>query len=165
MKNVVHLKVWILVLGAIVALGIGGAAGASGSKKGSAATAATAATAAPVTRTITSVVTKTIKVNVPGPTHTVTVTKNVNVTPQACTDALDEANKGFTVAADASTTMTSYTQVVVDAFKAISNSDAAGLDAATAKIAQLVKDIENETARMTAINPVYHSAEAACLGQ
>lgn len=78
----------------------------------------------------------------------VEVEKRVEVTPQACLEALDLAGEGFDIGADAS-------DAASDAFTAISNFDVAGIEAATARI-------EEATDLMNALSSPLGEASQAC---
>lgn len=92
--------------------------------------------------------------NAPRPTVTVTkpappaVTTTVQSVPQACLDALDNADTAISTAGEGF-------GIVSDAFIAASNFDAAGIDAATAKLAGVNKVLSPQ---LTA----YATARDAC---
>jgi hypothetical protein len=70
--------------------------------------------------------TPTVTKSVPGPTTTKTVTNTVSEVPQACLDAIDNAETGFTYAAEA--------------LRAAGDFDTAGIEAATAKLKTVAPD-------------------------
>lgn len=114
---------------ALIALGIGNTLGST----------TAAAVPAPVT------ITKTVQ----GPTVTKTVTVTKEVTPAACTKALETADKSFTI-------MSGAMQAASDGFMAVTRGDVAGLTKAG-------QDVDAAT---NALDPAtYNAAEAACLAK
>lgn len=93
----------------------------------------------------THTVTKTVAVN-----HTQTITKTVNVptVPDQCLIALDEADKGFTIAARLGGTFGDFVT-------AVANQDTAGIQKATTD----VKGINND---LSSVSPAYNVNKAAC---
>lgn len=85
------------------------------------------------------------------PTHNVeprTVTKTVEVVPQACLDALDEADHGFTVASKVVGALSA-------GITAASNYDADGVSRATG-------DVQAYTSELSAITDPYNTNKTAC---
>lgn len=87
-------------------------------------------------------------------THTVTKTVQVKVpvptVPKQCLDALDEADHGFTLASD-------MTSSFSDAIKAIQAADISGMTSAT-------DDIKSINSSLDALSPQYNANKMLCRG-
>lgn len=96
------------------------------------------------------VVTKTVEVEVPGPTETITETAyvDVEVTPPACLDALDIAGQAMSIMAESA-------GLAGDGIEAAAYGDVAGLDRVTAQVGDLNEDLNT-------LNPDLSAAVDEC---